>query len=370
MRVPGKITNYYAGGNTARGFYSLYDSCLQGLERLYILKGAPGCGKSSLMKSIGYDWNDKGYDIEFLHNASDNQSVEGVLIPCLKVGIVNGSGPQVIEPKYPGVVEEYINLGTAWDSNQLIPYRDEIEKLNAQIQKAYDDAYSCFSKALEVHDEWEAIYIDNMDFTKANQLTDELIEAFFAGKSLHKKADVRHRFLGAATPKGAVDFVQNLTEGVYKRYFIKGRPGSGKSTLLKKIAAISEEKGFDTEIYHCGFDPNSLDMIIIRELGIAIFDSTAPHEYFPERENDEIVDMYKRAITAGTDEKYATELLDITERYSSYMKEAIAYLAEAKACNDELEQYYIHAVDFEKVEALKEEIEQEIKRISMTAQTT
>ena len=44
---------------------------------------------------------------------------------------------------------------------------------------------------------------------------------------------MKHRFLGAATPKGAVDFVPNLTEGLPHRYFIKGPPGPGKSTMLK-----------------------------------------------------------------------------------------------------------------------------------------
>ncbi|MGP4081719.1 PRK06851 family protein [Pseudalkalibacillus sp. R45] len=368
--MSGKITNYFAGGNTARGFYSLYESCLEGLDRLFILKGGPGTGKSSLMKAIGHEWNDRGYDIEFLHCSSDNESIDGVIITTLKVGIVDGTAPHVIEPKFPGAVEEYVNLGSAWDSNILASHREKIEKLGTRISDAFNEAYAYFADALEVHDEWEKIYIENMDFAKADQLTNELIEEFFAGKSLHKDSKVVHRFLGAATPKGAVDFVPNLTEGIYKRYFIKGRPGSGKSTLLKKIAATAEDKGFDVEIYHCGFDPNSLDMVIIRELGIAIFDSTAPHEYFPDRENDEIVDMYKRTITPGTDEKYAVELLDITERYASNMKNAIQCLAQAKEYHDELESYYIKAMDYAKVEELKDEIEQEIKRLSMIGQTT
>ena len=58
--MAGKIVNYFAGGNTARGFHSLYDSNLQGLERIYILKGGPGTGKSSLMKKIGNEWLEKG----------------------------------------------------------------------------------------------------------------------------------------------------------------------------------------------------------------------------------------------------------------------------------------------------------------------
>lgn len=48
----------------------------------------------------------------------------------------------------------------------------------------------------------------------------------------------------------------------------------------------------------------SLDMVLLRELDIVIFDSTAPHEYFPDRDNDEVVDMYEITVTPGTDEKY------------------------------------------------------------------
>ncbi|MGQ0517369.1 hypothetical protein ACT453_45340, partial [Bacillus sp. D-CC] len=95
----------------------------------------------------------------------------------------------------------------------------------------------------------------NIDFNKANELTDQLIQKLFTDKS-GKQSLVKHRFLGAATPKGAVDFVPNLTEGLPHRYFIKGRPGSGKSTMLKKLAKEAEEKGFEVEVYHCGFDPN------------------------------------------------------------------------------------------------------------------
>ena len=117
--VSGKIIRYFAGGNTARGFYSLFDSSLEGLNRIFILKGGPGTGKSFLMKDVGNFWSEKGYDIEFLHCSSDPDSVDGVIITSLQVAIVDGTAPHVIEPKLPGAVEEYINLGEAWDSKAL-----------------------------------------------------------------------------------------------------------------------------------------------------------------------------------------------------------------------------------------------------------
>jgi RecA/RadA recombinase len=362
--VAGKIKNYFAGGNTARGFHSLFTTNLLGLDRLFILKGGPGTGKSTLMKKIGDEWAKNGYDIELLHCSSDPDSLDGVIIRGLGVGIVDGTEPHVIEPLAPGAIDEYVNLGEAWDSAKLALEKFEILKLNGKMHDSFQSAYSTFAEALAIHDEWEKIYINSMDFEKADQLTNSLIEKFFGKIKLHKYSDVKHRYLGAATPIGAVDFVPNLTEGIAKRYFIKGRAGSGKSTMLKKIAANAEERGFDVEVYHCGFDPNSLDMVIVRELGIAIFDSTAPHEYFPSNGTDEIVDMYEEVIAPGTDEIFADDIKDISERYKAKMKEAISYLAEAKAFHDELEKIYVEAMDFEVIDAITQQIQDEIAEMA------
>lgn len=51
-----KIINYYACANSARGFVSFFDGNIKGLDKLYILKGGPGTGKSTLMKKIGREW--------------------------------------------------------------------------------------------------------------------------------------------------------------------------------------------------------------------------------------------------------------------------------------------------------------------------
>ncbi|CAH0152962.1 hypothetical protein SRABI80_00672 [Peribacillus frigoritolerans] len=360
MKVTGKVMNYFAGGNTAKGFYSLYDSNLKGLERLFILKGGPGSGKSTIMKKIGQEWLDKDYDIEYLHCSSDNDSIDGVIIPALKIGIVDGTAPHVIEPKAPGAIEEYVNLGAAWDSQQLASERAAIIKLTNARSKSFEKAYTLFAEALKIHDEWEDIYKSNIDFAKLNGLTNKLIESFYRDIVLNKKSDVRHRFLGAATPTGAVDFIPNITEGIQKRYFLKGRPGSGKSTMLKKIAKAAEQRGFDVEIYHCGFDPHSLDMVIVREVGIAIFDSTSPHEYFPSCGGDEIIDIYKTAILPGTDEIYADQLKDVSTRYRTKMNEATANLAKAKELHDELEKIYVKAMDFTAIDDIQKDINEQI----------
>lgn len=359
--MSGKVRHYFAAGNTAKGYFSLYDSALDGLDRLFILKGGPRMGKSLLMKTIGEEMASKGFNIEYLHCPSDHDSIDGVIIPEIRVGIVDGTAPHNIEPRAPGIID--VNLGIALDSQKLSVHKEAILKLNHTIASRFQAAYDTFAAALKAHDDIEDIYISHMDFSEADKLTDELMTLFYGEDTAEKTPKVKHRFLGAATPNGAVDFIQNLTEDIRKRYFIKGRAGSGKSTMLKKIAAAGVAKGFDVEVYHCGFDPNSLDMVIIREKSIAIFDSTAPHEYFPERETDEIIDMYKRCITPGTDEKFAKEIARTTKVYKDKMKEAISYLADAKLLHDELEAYYIDSMDFSKIDAIQQNILQEMELI-------
>lgn len=351
-----RVLRYFAEGNTSRGSFHLFDSSLQQLDRVFILKGAPGTGKSRLIRSVADALSRQGEEVWLLHCARDPDSLDGVISPSLRVGVVDGTAPHALEPNLPGAVGEYVDLGAAWDSAALRAQRSDVERLNGAILEAYSEGYAKFAEALRVHDEWEAIYIDNFDREAANRLADRYKELLFGDRQLGRQSRVDHRFLGAATPRGAVDFVPNLTAGLEKRYFIKGRAGTGKSTVLKKLAQTASERGFDVEIYHCGFDPNSLDMVIVRELGFAIFDSTSPHEYFPERTGDEIIDMYELCVKPGTDEAYAEELADVSGRYKAAMREATACLARAKTLHERLERIYAGAMDFSKVDAIRDRI--------------
>src|SRR5699024_8801651 len=165
---------------------------------------------------------------------------------------------------------------------------------------------------LTIHDELEQVYIDEMDFSKANKLAEHVLNDIFTDvPMLNKQAHVYKRLFGTNTIEGAINEVEQIIEPIKHRVFIKGRAGTGKSVLL----------GYDVELHHCSFDPQSIDMVLIRDLNYCLFDSTAPHEFFPTRATDQIVDLYETTVTKGTDEKYAEKIAQITQAYKKGMRD-------------------------------------------------
>ena len=198
---------------------------------------------------------------------------------------------------------------------------------------------------MKIHDDWERIFISSMDFEAMDELAEETAEKLFGGQKTDHAGSCADRFFGAATVNGSYDYIPNITQEIPKRYFLKGRPGTGKSTFLKMLARAAQDRGYRTEAYHCAFDPNSLDMIAVRELGLCVFDSTAPHEYFPDRDSDEIIDIYKAAVQPGTDEKYEKEIAGYSAGYKAKVREATGYLGEAKLAYHQYQRSVLESVN-------------------------
>lgn len=358
--MKGKIKNIYPGGNTSQGFYSFYENVLSGLERIFILKGGPGTGKSSMVRKLGTKYVNKGYDITYLHCSSDTNSLDGVIIDG-RFAVVDGTAPHVIDPKLPGIVDEIINLGDCWDREKLLPYKKEITEMRSQITLHYKKAYEFFKEAKKIHDQWENIYLSEMNFDAADEVTRNLIKLIIGNQQGDggKRSDM---FFGAITPDGPVNLYEHLTEVVKTRFIVKGRPGSGKSTMMKKIAQAALEAGFDTEVYHCSFDPNSLDMVLIPNLDVVILDGTDPHIFNPQKPMDIVIDMYAICLPIDIDYRRKDELDEITQRYNTTFKEGIPHLREARDLHKEIEKYYIAAMDFNKVEVKQKYIECEIDK--------
>ncbi|HHY39366.1 MAG TPA: ATPase [Clostridia bacterium] len=84
----------FPGGNTPQGFYSFYDQIITpDATRILVIKGGPGVGKSTFIRTIGDEMVKYGYDVEFHHCSSDNRSLDGVVIPAIGVALIDGTSP-------------------------------------------------------------------------------------------------------------------------------------------------------------------------------------------------------------------------------------------------------------------------------------
>ncbi|NMA37727.1 MAG: hypothetical protein GX942_05425 [Papillibacter sp.] len=343
--MPKEARHYFVYGNTAQGFVSKLTTNLRGTEELFILQGLPGTGKAGFMELIADECQKAGLIPEYLHCPSCPDACDGLIIPALKLAVLDGTDLHFSGLNASDYSVRYIDTGPAFNSERLRQADNTIAELIQYINKSHDSALSCFRAALKIHDEWEKIYISNMDFTKADLLASSVTDMILGHKRLPKSSVIKERFFGASTPYGSMDFIESLTADISKRYLLKGRPGTGKSSLLRKLTAASVERGLDAEVYFCAFDSNSLDMLIWPELDVCLFDSTAPHLYEPSRQNDEVIDMYAACVKPGTDEKYEAEIADISKRYKAAVQEGVGFISKAKEALDKLLEIYSAASD-------------------------
>ena len=92
---------YFLGGNTPSGFYSLYHqlSDPERFQALYIIKSGPGSGKSSLMRRVGRHAQAAGLETVEVLCSGDPDSLDALILPQLGAAIVDGTAPQGRAPK-------------------------------------------------------------------------------------------------------------------------------------------------------------------------------------------------------------------------------------------------------------------------------
>lgn len=140
-----QINKYYAAANGYRGFVSCFDEIFPSgrFDRIYVLKGGPGTGKSSLMKKAAKSLAENDCEIDEIYCSSDPHSLDGIIARLGKksVAIIDGTAPHERDAKIPGAADEIINLGDNWDTRFLAAQREEITDLSREKSKAYSAAY-------------------------------------------------------------------------------------------------------------------------------------------------------------------------------------------------------------------------------------
>lgn len=337
------VTHYFLGANSRYGFYSLYDNFIDFKKGdfLWVIKGGPGCGKSSFMKKIGKAAAEKGLPVEYIICSGDPDSVDGVYLPTLRTGYVDGTAPHVIEATYPGAASLYLDLGTFYDAGALERSLEEIIEINKTYKGLYAKAYEYLEAAGGLSAKAYPGLWGEAEKEKIKKKLRGLAAREF--KNVQGKGEVHYRYISAISCKGRI-LLQNTLDNICSRvYAIDNELGMG-NFYLSELCSLAQEKGLSVTICPDPLDPNLIEAVMLPELSLGFLAVDGSRQYdgtpFRHLRLDAMADKDAAAAARKNirwNKKICTQLVDA----------AMELLSEAKKLHDKLEGYYNPHVDFE-----------------------
>ncbi len=315
------------------------------------MKGGPGTGKSSFMKKCADEIEKEGFTVHRIVCASDPSSLDAVLFPDLNSGIFDGTAPHVMDPVLPGICEEIVNLGAFWDSSLLRKNKELLTSLTLQNsrlhKKAADFLYVASRFDMEnLKTAARALDREKLDRYITRLCAREIGICKKGGGRLHR------RFLSAVTPCGVVVLGDTVVALAEKIIVIRDEFSCASPYITAGVCAHALQNGFDVIACFCPLFPKEkIEHIFIPELSLCIYSSNsyhpAPKEFGRQIHGARFLDteaLDRKKEYAGFNKKAKSELIG----------EAVEKLRTAKLVHDEMEKYYIDAMDFDLLEETRQ----------------
>lgn len=333
----------FISANGAHGFYSLYGDvfdCAR-FDRIFILAGGPGTGKSTLLSRVLARARAEGVTHEAILCSSDPHSLDGVILEKegRRVGILDGTPPHGRIPSAPGVTETLCDLGAFWEEGKLEGERNRILALTERKRHAYGCAYALLSALGGVEQEERLCHLPHFDRARA----EKQIRHKMASLRMHGEG--KRRFLRAFSVLGevtlpfAADAVQNLL-------LVSGDRASA-SLYLSLFADKVASAGLAHTRYLSPVSPEETDALYLPENGtLLIYEGLATS--LPLKGRRIVADRF--VASGAVDGRKNTHLCRaLTEGVT-------AHLSEAGAAHAELERVFGGAMDFARLDGYTEEV--------------
>ncbi len=340
---------YFAGANTPDGFFSYFKYIInpKDAERIYIIKGGSGVGKSTAVEKIAKHLKDKGNKVEFIRCSADKDSFDGICVPALKIAVIDGTAPHVIDPTMPGASEVIVNLGEFLDVQKLKENKDEIASIIAQKGELYKNAYGYMKSASFILQLNNEVFAKTCDNYKLMKLSLETAKRIFTD-DLGKEGSIRKLFTEAFTSEGFVDYSNTLTAGCMVFCMdVELRPYA--AILMDYLAKYAVCRGYNIECYYDTMEPNKIRHILIPDLKIVILGGISDEPKASHIALSEVFDAEKQALYKETIEKNS-------DLYNQILACASDELKKGKEHHKNLEAIYSSAMDFKMADKVVSEI--------------
>lgn len=202
------MERYFLGNNSGYGFWNNYDAELKGKDRVALLKGGPGTGKSTLMKKIAQYAKKAGHDIELWYCSGDPHSLDGVYIKDTNRAVVDATAPHASGVDIPVVKDRIFDLAQSLKPNKLKGVREDVERLMNCKKQYFMRIYQHLKSALCHFDNKMQLEKQNVDEGGVRAYAYKIADVLRREKS-DKKGD-RKVFSHAICPSGESVYFDHL----------------------------------------------------------------------------------------------------------------------------------------------------------------
>ncbi|MFT3950718.1 MAG: hypothetical protein QM689_01925 [Oscillospiraceae bacterium] len=341
------MERYFSGVFTPEGYESELCAFARSAEIFtYILKGAPGTGKSTLIKALAAEFDDERTVL--FCSPSEPQSADGVLFADMSLFVADGSEPNFLEPHYRSVRQKVVSFDQFLDNYRLAESAEKIIAAAAEHRQLFSRCQS-YVRAVS------ALYADTYVLADACVASEKL--RAFGGRFLKKYKLPRHaeragtlefRRMSALTPSG---YLTLAPEG-YQTVLLSDRYYAASDRFLRALAEQLTRGGLDVIVSQNALFPFPVcEHLLCPALGLAVLSANPmTEEHLPQVETKP-VNMLRF---------YDEETLSARRRRLRLNENSCAYLLgeAASACADQqsarrrMRRFYTPATDFDAVKEI------------------
>ncbi len=344
------LQTYFAASNSGHGFVSYFQKVFarENFEQIYILKGGPGTGKSSLMKAARDTALSNGYTCEAVLCSSDPSSYDGVIMKKQekRIAILDGTAPHATDTEIPGAVDQIIDLGVFWNSSLLWSMRESITELISNKSSCYSCAYAMLKSAECYALQKRKMICGCIDKEKLRRAAKRLLSGI---REKDTVGTYEYKLKNAISADGVMgtDIYEN-EEG--KHFAIIGAHG-GAFAFFDALISEAEKKSLSLTLSPSPLSPDIYDAIAIPEEKM--------YFYCTDKAEGHICDKVINTERFFNDSKLREikpTLRALTRLEKDATTAAVKMLDEARKYHFTLEEIFISAMDFEKKELLQKEL--------------
>ena len=171
----------------------------------------------------------------------------------------------MVEPKYPGAVERYVNMGDCYNKEALWPLRQNIMDCMSGYKGCYQRAYRCLGAAAEImEDQRSALLTDSLSQKLAKRAHGILAREIPRHKD-ELPGQVKQRFLGAVSHKGVLCLYDTALAQCGRIYALSDSYGLAHELLIHLLAG-AVANGYDVVACPDPMSPDRLSHLLIPQL--------------------------------------------------------------------------------------------------------